>query len=94
LKLLLSDGEDGLQRRYAEYSKAATAVRRGLEAVGFPMLVEDAFACPLTTAFCPRPGIDLADLQKALLKDAGVMISGGIGDLKGKILRVGQLAGA
>lgn len=91
LKLLLSDGEDGLQRRYAEYGKAATAVRRGLEAVGFPMLVEDAFACPLTTAFCPRPGIDPADLQKALLKDAGVMISGGIGDLKGKILRVGHI---
>jgi len=91
LKLLLSDGEDGLQRRYAEFCGAAYAVRRGLEALGFPMLTEDAYASPLTTAFCLRPDVDGACLRQALLDDAGVMISGGIGALKGKILRVGHI---
>ncbi len=84
--------DQGLEQRYAAYQAAACAVRRGLEALGFPLLVkDDAYASPLTTAFYMRPGVDPAALQKALVEDANVKVSVGIGALHDEILRVGHI---
>lgn len=89
LQLLL---EEGIERRYAAYRAAAVATRRGLEALGFPMYIpDDTYASPLTTAFLMRPGVNPEALQEALLHEAHVQISGGIGALKGQILRVGHI---
>ena len=38
-----------------------------------------------------RPGVNPEALQEALLHEAHVQISGGIGALKGQILRVGHI---
>jgi aspartate aminotransferase-like enzyme len=82
----------GLEQRYAAYQAAARAVRRGLEALGFPLLVkDDAYASPLTTAFYMRPGVDPAALQTALIEEAKVKVSVGIGALHDEILRVGHI---
>lgn len=83
--------EAGLETRFAEYRAAAAATRAGLRALEFPMFAPDACASPLVTAFCMRPGVDATDLQQALVRDSGVMISGGLTDLHGKILRVGHI---
>jgi len=83
--------EAGLETRFAEYRAAAAATRAGLRALEFPMFAPDACASPLVTAFCMRPGVDANDLQQALVRDSGVMISGGLTDLHGKILRVGHI---
>jgi len=88
--LLLFD--EGLEQRYAAYQAAMFAVRRGLEALGFEMFVPDErYASPLTTAFCPGEGRDADAMQAWLKAQGGVMISGGIGALHGKILRVGHI---
>ena len=83
--------DEGVEKRYAAYAAAAHAVRAGLEALGFPPFVEEAYASPLTTAFRMRPGVDADELQRELKEQSGVMISGGIADLHGKILRVGHI---
>lgn len=83
--------EVGLEKRFAEYRTAATVVREGLRALGFPMFSDDACASPLVTAFRMRPDVNAADLQQALFRDAGVMLSGGLAALKGQILRVGHI---
>ena len=83
--------DEGVEKRYAAYAAAAHAVRAGLEALGFPPFVEEAYASPLTTAFLMRPGVDADELQRELKEHSGVMISGGIADLHGKILRVGHI---
>ena len=83
--------DEGLERRYAQYRASAHAARRGLEALGFELLVEEAYASPLTTAFLTYPGITADVIQQTLRRDAQVMISGGIGELKGRILRVGHI---
>jgi alanine-glyoxylate transaminase/serine-glyoxylate transaminase/serine-pyruvate transaminase len=89
---LCSMMDQGLEQRYAAYKAAARAVRRGLEALGFILLVkDDAYASPLTTAFYMRPGVDPAALQTALMEDAKVQVSVGIGALHDDILRVGHL---
>jgi aspartate aminotransferase-like enzyme len=55
------------------------------------MLVDDAYASPLTTAFCIPEQIGAEGLKSWLGERAGVMVSGGIGELKGRILRVGHI---
>jgi aspartate aminotransferase-like enzyme len=49
--------------------------------------------CPsdATTAFLPPPGISPAKVQTLMEERFGVLISGGQGELKGKILRIGHL---
>ncbi len=87
LELLLAEG---LEARYAAYRRAAYGVRRGLEVLGFPPFVEEAWASPLTTAFRMRAGVDADELQ-AFLRQRGVVISGGLEALHGVILRVGHI---
>ena len=91
LEMLLTEG---LEQRYTAYRAAAQAVRAGLRALGFPMMVEDAFASPLTTAAYLRPGVDADDLLNWLSEHAGVAIAGGIGELHGQIVRVGHIGAA
>ena len=83
--------EEGLETRFAQYRAASSVVREGLRALDFPMFSDDAYASPLVTAFKMRPGVNAAELQQALMRDAGVMISGGLAALKGQILRVGHI---
>lgn len=86
---------EGIERRYAAYAAAARATRQGLRALGFPMFVEsEQYASPLTTAFRMPAGLNADALKQRLLDDAGVMISGGIGALRGQILRVGHIGQA
>jgi alanine-glyoxylate transaminase/serine-glyoxylate transaminase/serine-pyruvate transaminase len=88
LELLLNDG---LEIRFASYRAAAAAVRAGLRVLGFEMFVDDTCASPLTTAFRVPTEVGADDLKAWLEEEAGVMVSGGIGDLKGDILRVGHI---
>ncbi len=81
---------EGLETRYAAYRRAAQAVRRGLQTLGFAPFVAEPWACPLTTAFRMRDGADADELQ-AFLRARGVVISGGLADLHGLILRVGHI---
>ena len=81
----------GIPQRWKAYAAAMYAVRRGLEAVGCTMLVEEAYASPLTTAFYPPEGISAQQMQGWLNDEAKLMITGGLGALKGKILRVGHI---
>lgn len=87
LELLMAEG---LETRYAAYRRAAQAVRQGLIALGFPPFVEEAWASPLTTAFRMREGVEADELQ-AYLRRQGIVISGGLADLHGVILRVGHI---
>ncbi len=88
LMALLAQGIEG---RYAEYRAAAQAVRGGLTRLGFSPVVAEAYASPLTTAFYMRSGVDPDELKQWLCDEAGILISGGIGELKGEILRVGHI---
>ena len=50
-------------------------------------------AAPVISALNIRPGVDPAELQGYLIRH-GLMISGGLGELKGKIIRVGHMGHA
>ncbi|HEC34556.1 MAG TPA: alanine--glyoxylate aminotransferase family protein [Chloroflexi bacterium] len=86
--------EEGLGAHFARYRRAARAVRRGLEAVGFEMLIEEPFASPIATAVKARPEFEVRELMQYLAQTHGILVSGGLGPLAGKIFRVGHMGKA
>ena len=85
---------EGLEAHIARYRQAAQAVRRGLEEVGFEMLVDESFASPIATAVKARPEFEVDELIEYLAQAHGILVSGGIGPLRGQVFRVGHMGKA
>lgn len=83
-----------LETWYARHRKAADRVRRGLEELGFEMFAPDEHASPLTTAVKAHPEFEVGDLIQFLKEKHGLLVSGGIAELAGKIFRVGHMGKA
>jgi len=84
----------GLPEHFAKHARACRAVRAGLRNMGFQLFLPDEFASPLVTAVLPRPEFTAHDLQTWLAQERGLYIGGGIGELSGKILRIGHIGQA
>jgi alanine-glyoxylate transaminase/serine-glyoxylate transaminase/serine-pyruvate transaminase len=84
----------GLEANYDRYVQAARIVRGRLEQLGFQMLTEEAYTSPLITAMYGLPGMDIADFRSYLMEERGIMISGGLDELRGKIFRIGHIGRA
>ncbi len=84
----------GEEAHFARYTRASQVVRCGLESLGFEMFVPAAFAAPIATAVKARPEFTVAELSQWLSGQRGMAIAGGLGELSGKIFRVGHLGKA
>jgi alanine-glyoxylate transaminase/serine-glyoxylate transaminase/serine-pyruvate transaminase len=83
--------EEGLENRYARHRRNGRALRAGLEALGMKMLVpEDQCTYQLTSVRTPE-GIDEARVRSRLLNEYNVEIGGGLGQLRGRIWRIGLM---
>ena len=83
--------EEGLANRFERHRKNHLALVAGLEAMGLEMFVErDLRAWTVNTPKVPD-GIDDATVMSRLLERYGIEIVGGLGDLKGKIWRIGLM---
>ena len=86
--------EEGVEHRWARLARARDSVRGGLEEMGFPMLSPLAAASPVTTAAYGLPGMNIPDYMSWLLREHHIRIGGGLGQLSGKIFRVGHMGRA
>lgn len=86
--------KEGLEAHFERYRKAAKAVREGLKALGFEMLVEEPVASPIATAVKMREGLSVGEFMDFLAEKHGILISGGLGPFEGKIFRVGHMGKA
>ncbi len=84
----------GLEANFAKYRLASRAVRAGLRNVGYEMFVPERFAAPIVTGVKARPEFEVAELSKWLVEERGMAIGGGLGELAGKMFRVGHLGKA
>ncbi len=83
--------EEGLEARFARHQANAELLWEGLEALGFTLHVAREHRLPsLTTVRIPE-GLDEADIRRRLLADYNIEISGGLGELKGKVWRIGLM---
>ncbi len=86
LALILQNGIDGFVANCALQAGATRAAIRSWGMQIFPRQPGDA-----VTAFLPPPGIEASRVITRMRERFGVMLSGGQGSMKGKIIRAGHL---
>ncbi len=84
----------GLVAYYDRHIRAAQIVRSGLAQLGFEMFAAEAHTSHLLTAVRGLPGMDVEDLRRYLMQEWQIMVSGGLHELRGKIIRVGHMGQA
>jgi alanine-glyoxylate transaminase/serine-glyoxylate transaminase/serine-pyruvate transaminase len=86
--------EEGLEARFARHRLNHRALVAGIEAMGLSMLVPEKERLPMLNAVRIPEGADDLKVRKMLLNDFGIEIGGGLGDLAGKVWRVGLMGHA
>ncbi|KKM10188.1 alanine--glyoxylate aminotransferase [Clostridiales bacterium PH28_bin88] len=83
--------EEGLEQVYARHRLNGEALQAGLIGMGLKLLVDEQYRLPeLTSVLVPEEVQDV-EVRKRLLQLYNIEIGGGLGELKGKIWRVGLM---
>jgi len=84
--------EEGVEQVAARHATIARACRRGVEAMGLELwAARESIAAPCVTGVVMPDGLDDERLRGHLRDRYGVMISGGYGELAGKLFRLGHM---
>ncbi len=87
IRLMLREGREQVFARHAE---AAALVQGELEAMGLALVAPEGYRSPTVTAAWLPEEVEWAELSRRLA-ERGVTVAGGLGELKGKVLRFGHL---
>lgn len=83
--------EEGKEARWGRHKLNHQAFRTGIEAMDLRFLPDEEYSLwPLNAVRVPD-GLDETAIRAALLSGHGIEIGGGLGPLKGKLLRVGLM---
>jgi alanine-glyoxylate transaminase/serine-glyoxylate transaminase/serine-pyruvate transaminase len=83
--------EEGVEQRLARHARAHASFVRRIEALGLSMHVREGRRMPnLNTVRVPQ-GVDDAKVRRQLLEDHNIEIAGGLGQLAGKVFRIGLM---
>ncbi|MBU1742244.1 MAG: alanine--glyoxylate aminotransferase family protein [Proteobacteria bacterium] len=83
--------EEGMAARFERHLTNHQALVAGLEAMGLSMLVKPEERLPMLNAVVVPDGVYELKVRQRLLAEYGIEIGGGLGDLSGKIWRVGLM---
>lgn len=81
--------EEGIEARWERHRRVAGALVAGVCGMGLRMLVEGDAWLPSLSAVRVPSGVDARRVTRRLLTERGIEIAGGLGDLAGRIFRVG-----
>ena len=83
--------EEGIEERLNRHARTAAALRAGVEALGLQVLADPQYRLnPLTAVLIPE-GVDEAVVRRKLITDYNIEIGAGLGDLQGKVWRIGLM---
>ena len=89
LEQYLAEGAEAVLRRH---QSAARSVRAGAEALGLELWAADRSICSDTVTALKAPApLDERQIRARVRAESGVMLSGGQGDLTGKVIRIGHM---
>ena len=91
LEALLLIHDEGIESRFARHLQNHRALVAGIEAMGLEMHVAPEHRLPTLNTVRIPDGVDDMALRGFLLNDLNLEIGGGLGDLKGKVWRVGLM---
>jgi len=86
---LLAD--EGLDNRWQRHQATAEAFWEGLDTIGLKCHVEREYRLPTLTTVQVPDDIDAKAVTRTLLQDYNIEIGGGLGELAGKVWRVGLM---
>ncbi len=86
--------EEGLEARFARHRLHHRALVAGVEAMGLRMVVPEAERLPMLNTVGIPGGADDKKVRSAILRSFGIEIGGGLGELAGKVWRVGLMGHA
>ena len=83
--------EEGINERLKRHARTSAALRAGVEALGLEVLADPQYRLnPLTAVLIPA-GVDEAVVRRKLINDYNIEIGAGLGDLQGKVWRIGLM---
>jgi alanine-glyoxylate transaminase/serine-glyoxylate transaminase/serine-pyruvate transaminase len=88
LRLVL---EEGLEARWKRHQEAHERFVKGLAPLGIDLQVKAGRRLPQLNAIKIPPGFEDKPVRKALLEEHGIEVGGGLGELAGKVWRVGLM---
>ncbi len=91
---LLIVQEEGLKNSWARHKKNHLALKAGLQAMGIDFIVDEPFRLPQLNSVTIPEGADDATLRTRLLHEYHLEVGAGLGDLAGKIWRIGLMGHA
>lgn len=83
--------EEGLEARFQRHHRHHRALVAGLEALGLKMHVAPEHRLWTLNTVCIPAGVDDAAVRRRLLHQFNIEIGGGLGDLQGKVWRIGLM---
>ncbi len=83
--------EEGLEARWKRHKTNHEAFVKGIEAMGWSMLVPEGHRLWTLNTPCIPAGIDDAKVRQYLLEKHNMEIAGGFGPLAGKVFRIGTM---
>ncbi|NND00571.1 MAG: alanine--glyoxylate aminotransferase family protein [Gammaproteobacteria bacterium] len=83
--------EEGLENSWARHLRNHNALKAGLEQMGLKLIVEPQARLPQLNAVSIPEGVDEALIRKQLLNDYDLEIGAGLGQLAGKVWRIGLM---
>ncbi|WP_338754319.1 alanine--glyoxylate aminotransferase family protein [Bacillus sp. FJAT-52991] len=88
LRLIVNEG---LENVFARHKRYGDSLHAGLEAMGLSLLVEKEHRLSQLTSVNIPEGVDDLAVRKRLLEKYSLEIGGGLGELKGKVWRIGLM---
>jgi|Deesub1362A_J573_1020465.scaffolds.fasta_scaffold00152_51 aspartate aminotransferase-like enzyme len=82
--------EEGLNQRFRRHAQTARAIRAALADMGLSLFTQETFLADTLSVVLYPPGIKDKDFRQ-LLAQNGVIVAGGLGELMGKVFRMGHM---
>jgi alanine-glyoxylate transaminase / serine-glyoxylate transaminase / serine-pyruvate transaminase len=83
--------EEGIDNSWTRHQENVEYLWSSLESIGLKMHVEKQYRLPTLTTVCIPDGVDGKTVAKQLLTEHDIEIGGGLGELAGKVWRVGLM---
>ena len=83
--------DEGLETRWARHERNGRALQAGLEAMGLVLHADAGYRLPVLTTVRIPEGVTDAEVRGSLLSRNSIEIGGGLGDLRGKVWRIGLM---
>ena len=83
--------EEGLETRFQRHQTLGDRLKLELEKLGFKLFAQEGYRLPMLTSVYLPNGVEDLPTRKRLLNEYNIEVGGGLGQVKGKIWRVGLM---